>query len=96
MLASLPDTWQAYAARSTGVYESMNDKMYHEYTVIFPKPGMIPEDYYIYRSIEKSRVRMFLDQPRIESLEELLTEVGFHGEWIDLVNQRLQELVQRA
>ena len=39
---------------------------------------------------------MFLDQPRIESLEELLTEVGFHGEWIDLVNQRLQELVQRA
>ena len=45
----------------------MNDKMYHEYTVIFPKPGMIPEDYYIYRSIEKSRVR-----PRIESLEELL------------------------
>lgn len=57
---------------------------------------MIPEDYYIYRSIEKSRVRMFLDQPRIESLEELLTEVGFHGEWIDLVNQRLQELVQRA
>ena len=96
LLASLPDKWQAYAARSTGVYESMNDKMYHEYTVIFPKPGMIPEDYYIYRSIEKSRVRMFLDQPRIESLEELLTEVGFHGEWIDLVNQRLQELVQRA
>ena len=96
LLASLPNTWQAYAARSTGVYESMNDKMYHEYTVIFPKPGMIPEDYYIYRSIEKSRVRMFLDQPRIESLEELLTEAGFHGEWIDLVNQRLQELVQRA
>ena len=96
MLESLPDTWQAYAARSTGVYESMNDKMYHEYTVIFPKPGMIPEDYYIYRSIEKSRVQMFLEQPRIESLEELLMEVGFHGEWIDLVNQRLQALVAQA
>ena len=96
MLESRPDTWQAYAARSTGVYESMNDKMYNEYTVIFPKPGMIPEDYYIYRSIEKSRVQMFLEQPRIESLEELLMEVGFHGEWIDLVNQRLQELVAQA
>lgn len=96
LLESLLDTWQAYATRSTGVYESMNDKMYHEYTVIFPKPGMIPEDYYIYRSIEKSRVQMFLEQPRIESLEELLMEVGFHGEWIDLVNQRLQELVAQA
>ena len=50
----------------------------------------------IYRSIEKSRVQMFLEQPRIESLEELLMEVGFHGEWIDLVNQRLQELVAQA
>ncbi|MFV0636016.1 hypothetical protein [Mitsuokella sp. WILCCON 0060] len=96
LLDGLPDKWKAYAARSTGVYESMNDKMYHEYTVIFPQAGMIPEDYYIYRAIEKSRVRMFLEQPRIETLEELLTEVGFHGEWIDLVNQRLQELVQNA
>lgn len=96
LLASLPDKWKAYAARSTGVYESMNDKMYHEYTVIFPKEGMIPEDYYIYRSIEKSRVRMFLEQPRIETLEELLMEVGFHGEWIDLVSQRLQELTKNA
>ena len=39
---------------------------------------------------------MFLEQPRIESLEELLMEVGFHGEWIDLVNQRLKELVAQA
>ena len=96
MLASLPDTWQAYTARSTGVYEAMNDKMYHETTVNSPKPGMTPEDYYSYRSIDKSRVRMFLDQPRIESVEELLTEVGFLGEWLDLVSQRLEDLVQRA
>ena len=34
----------------------MNDKMYHEYTVAFPQPGTMPEDYYIYRPLEKSRV----------------------------------------
>ena len=39
---------------------------------------------------------MFLEQPRIETLEELLMEVGFHGEWIDLVSQRLQELTKNA
>ncbi len=96
LLAELPDKWKAYAARSTAVYESMNDKMYHEYSVIFPQAGVIPEDYYIYRAIEKGRVRMFLEQPRVETLEELLMEVGFHGEWIDLVNQRLQELMKNA
>ena len=39
---------------------------------------------------------MFLEQPRIETLEELLMEVGFHGEWIDLVNQRIQQLLPEA
>ena len=68
--------------------------MYHEYTVVFPAPGQLPEDYYIYRTIEKKRVLMFLEQPRIETLEELLMEVGFHGEWIDLVTNRLESLAQ--
>ena len=31
-----------------------------------------------------------------ETLEELLMEVGFHGEWIDLVNQRIQQLLPEA
>ena len=92
LLHDLPEEWKAYAARSTAVFESMHDKMYHEYTVAFPAEGQIPTDYYIYRLIEKKRVLMFLEQPRIESLDELLMEVGFHGEWIDLVNVRLQEM----
>lgn len=92
LLHDLPEEWKAYAARSTAVFESMHDKMYHEYTVAFPAEGQIPTDYYIYRLIEKKRVLMFLEQPRIESLDELLMEVGFHGEWIDLVNARLQEM----
>lgn len=91
MLELLPEEWKAYAARSTSVFESMHDKMYHEYTVAFPAAGQMPEDYYICRPIEKKRVRMFLEQPRVEGLEELLQEVGFHGEWIDLVNARLQQ-----
>ncbi|MCR5440364.1 MAG: hypothetical protein K6F01_13185 [Selenomonas sp.] len=94
LLEELPEEWKAYAARSTAVFESMNDKMYHEYTVVFPAPGQLPEDYYIYRTIEKKRVLMFLEQPRIETLEELLMEVGFHGEWIDLVTNRLESLAQ--
>jgi len=94
LLEALPEEWKAYAARSTAVFESMNDKMYHEYTVVFPAPGQLPEDYYIYRTIEKKRVLMFLEQPRIETLEELLMEVGFHGEWIDLVTNRLESLAQ--
>lgn len=92
LLPDLPEEWKAYAVRSTAVFESMHDKMYHEYTVAFPAEGQIPTDYYIYRTIEKKRVLMFIEQPRIESLEELLMEVGFHGEWIDLVNTRLQEM----
>lgn len=91
-LNDMPEVWKAYAARSTAVYESMHDKLYHEYTVAFPQAGQMPEDYYIYRPIEKKRVYMFLEQPRIETLEELLMEVGFHGEWIDLVIARLQQV----
>ncbi|SDG28904.1 hypothetical protein SAMN05216584_103239 [Selenomonas sp. WCT3] len=94
LLEELPEEWKAYAARSTAVFESMNDKMYHEYTVVFPAPGQLPEDYYIYRNIEKKRVLMFLEQPRVETLDELFMEVGFHGEWIDLVTNRLESLAQ--
>ena len=54
----------------------------------------MPENYYIYRPIEKERVQMFLEQPRIETLDELMMEVGFHGEWIDLVTKRVAELQQ--
>lgn len=74
------------------VYESMHDKIYHEYTVAFPREDTRPEEYYICRPLEQSRVRMFLEQPRIETLDELLMEAGFHGEWIDLVTERIKEL----
>lgn len=96
LLAKLPDKWQAYAARSTAVFESMHDKMYHEYSVAFPAEGQIPTDYYIFRTIENKRALMFLEQPRIETVDELMMEVGFHGEWIDIVTQRVAELQKEA
>lgn len=92
ILEAVPDIWKAYTARPMAVFESMHDKMYHEYSVMFIEPSKDLEDYYIYRPIEKKRVQMFIEQPRIETIEELLTEVGFHGEWIDLVSARLKEL----
>ena len=92
MLPALPAEWMAYAERSTAVFESMHDKMYHEYSVAFPAEGQMPENYFIYRKIEKQRVQMFLEQPRIETLAELMQEVGFHGEWIDLVTARVANL----
>ena len=91
-LKRLPDTWQAYVGYSVNIYESMHDKMYHEYTVAFPAMGTPGTEYFIRRTVEKSRIEMFLDQPRVQTVEDLMTEVGFHGEWIDLISQRVREL----
>ena len=76
LLAKLPDTFRAYAARPTRAPESMSDKVYHEYTIAFPAADAPNELYYIERTIEKSRLLMFLAQTRIETLEELRREAG--------------------
>ena len=76
LLAKLPDTFRAFAARPTRAPESMSDKLYHEYTIAFPADDAPNELYYIERELEKSRVEMFLAQPRIETIEELRAEAG--------------------
>ena len=76
LLAKLPDTFHAFAARPTRAPESMSDKLYHEYTIAFPADDAPNELFYIERDIEKSRVEMFLAQPRIETIEELRAEAG--------------------
>ena len=73
-------------------FTHVNDKIYHEYTVAFPADGTAPATYYLERPVEKSRVAMFLAQPRVETLEDLLMEVGFHGEWIDALTNRAKAL----
>ena len=72
----LPEKFRAYAVRPTRAPESMSDKLYHEYTIAFPADDAPNELYYIERELEKSRVEMFLAQPRIETIEELRREAG--------------------
>lgn len=76
LLTKLPDKFRAYAVRPTRAPESMSDKLYHEYTIAFPADDAPNELYYIERELEKSRVEMFLAQPRIETIEELRREAG--------------------
>ncbi len=66
-------------------YESMTDEEYHEYTVAFPADDTEGQDFYIYKTVERERVEMFISQRRIRSLEEMLMDTGFHEEWVDMI-----------
>lgn len=92
LLPQLPAVFTAKVARSTHAPESMSDKVYHEYTVAFAAADAPREVFYLPRRVEKSRLEMFLEQTRVENLAELLSEVGFHGEWLDLFTSRIKEL----
>lgn len=92
LFEELPSTWQAYTMRPTAIYESMSDELYHEYTVAFPEKTTVPQDFFVFRLIEKTRVRMFLQQQRICTVEELLMEVGFDAAWVDLLVDHVTSL----
>lgn len=83
--ASQPIDWQAYVPRTSTIYESMTDEEYHEYTVAFPADDTEGQDFYIYKTVERERVEMFISQRRIRSLEEMLMDTGFHEEWVDMI-----------
>jgi len=85
LLGNMPAKWSIYAARSTAIYESMSDELYHEYTVVFPEENTIPQDFFINRVIEKIRIEMFLKQNRVSSIEQLILEAGFETAWLDLL-----------
>ena len=85
LLEKATPAWKAYVARSTSLQESMSDGEYHEYTLAFPADNTKGQDVYYRREVEKSRVEMFISQRRIASIEELLTDVGFQEQWIDMV-----------
>lgn len=83
LLAVADDTWEAYAARPMTIYESMSDELYHEYTVAFPVKETIEQEFYVHKKIDQSRVRMFLEQTRVQTIEELIMEAGFMDRWVD-------------
>lgn len=85
LLKKATPAWKAMVARSSSLPDSMSDDEYHEYTVAFPADDTVGQDFYTARSIEKERVEMFLEQRRCASLEDVLLDVGFHEEWIDMV-----------
>ena len=44
--------------------------------------------------VEKSRVEMFVKQPRMESIQDLLSDAGFQEQWIDMVMDKANELTR--
>lgn len=92
LLRQADDRWEAYAARPTTIYESMSDELYHEYTVAFPVKETVDQEFYALRKIEKSRVRLFLEQARLQTVEELLAEAGFLPVWVDWLIDRVTAL----
>ena len=83
MLESAEEKWEAYMVRPTSIYESMSDELYHEYTVVFPVKETVNQDFYVKKIIENKRVKMFLEQKRIHTTEELMSEAGFLDIWVD-------------
>lgn len=74
----------AHIAWPLNLYESMSTEWYNEYTVLFPEDQDDKREFYVNKAILKDRVQMFLDQHRINTVHELINEVGFHDEWIEM------------
>lgn len=94
LLERATPVWKAHAARSSSLPESMSDGEYHEYTLAFPAEDAEGRDFYFRRSIEKSRVEMFVSQHRIASMQELLADAGFQEKWLDMVLDKVNELIK--
>lgn len=94
LLEGATPAWKAYVARSSSLPESMSDGEYHEYTLAFPADDTEGQDFYFQKTIEKSRVEMFVSQRRIESIQELLADAGFQEKWLDMVMDKANELVK--
>lgn len=92
LLAAMPAQWDAYTARPVATYESMSDEFYHEYTVVFPVKETVARDFYVLKSIDARRVRIFLEQARVQSTAELIVEAGFKDAWVDWFIDRVTAL----
>lgn len=82
----------AHIAWPLNLYESMSTEWYNEYTVLFPEDQDDKREFYVNKAILKERVQMFLDQHRIDTVQELLNEVGFFDEWVEMFVSKASEL----
>lgn len=94
LLEKATPAWKAYAPRSSSLPESMSDGEYHEYTLAFPADNTVGQDFYFKKNIEKARVEMFVNQPRLASIQDLLADAGFQEKWIDMVMDKANELTR--
>ena len=95
LLEQATPAWKAYIARSSSLPESMSDGEYHEYTLAFPADDTIGHDFYFKKTVEKARVEMFLKQPRMKTIQDLLGDAGFQEKWLDMVMDKANELSGR-
>ena len=73
------------------IYESMSDEIYNEYTVLMPQPNSTGEFYYkLVISVE--RIKLFLEQNRVENVFDLINEVGFYDTWIEWLLEHISDL----
>lgn len=94
LLDKATPAWKAFVARSSSLPESMSDGEYHEYTLAFPADDTVGQDFFFKKSVEKARVEMFVNQHRIETVQELLVDAGFQEKWVDMVMDKANELTR--
>lgn len=92
LLAALPAVWEAWVARPMAMYDAFSDAQQNEYTIAFVAEGAPCEDFYLRRKLEGARVRMFLEQRRARSAEELAAEAGVPDAWVNLLMDHLMAL----
>lgn len=92
LLDGAPEVWEAWAARPMAMYDVFSEAQQNEYTIAFADENAPREDFYLWRKLEKRRVRMFLEQRRMRSVEEMAAEVGVPDEWVNLLMDHLMAL----
>lgn len=69
------DDFDAYVGRPMNMLDSLCSKMFNEYTILVPIQDT-PEDYFFIKSsIKKQNVLTFLQLPRINTVEQVRTEL---------------------
>lgn len=91
-ISRLDMSWEVYAARPTYIYESMSDEIYHEYTVIFPIDETEKQEFFVKKLVDKARIVMFIEQPRVSNVDELLLEAGYLTIWGDWFYDHVMKL----
>lgn len=70
------ETFEAYVGRSMNMFDTLSNKMFNEYTVLFPTHDTPKDYFFIKSSIKRQNVLTFLQIPRIYKVDQLITELS--------------------